>query len=75
MNKRVLRDDDIADLLGVTVKTVWNRFAMGAPMPPHYLRPGYRTRFYKPHAAIEWIKENNLNAYRKLMKREVDNDY
>ena len=68
------RDSDIARFMGITRKTVWNRFAMGAPMPPHYLKPGLRKRFYDPKAVAEWFKENNFKAYIEHFLKESTRD-
>jgi len=55
---KYLTDDDVAKILGITKKTLWNRFAEGSDMPPFIRRENSRKRIYRLSAVESWVERN-----------------
>ena len=71
---RILRDADVAELMGITVETLRNRFSMGAPMPPYFKRSNPRTRFYEREAVAEWLSEHRFKRWKEHFSGGQAND-
>lgn len=56
-----LHDEGLADLLGISVKALRNKVALGEPLPPRIQPPGMRARLWPRRAVNEWLSQFLMN--------------
>lgn len=68
MGLKFLSDEQLADLLGITVRGLRNKVLRGDPLPPHCRLPGMRIRLWPEDGVIEWIENCQVGELRGEME-------
>jgi len=50
-------DQDIAQLLGVSIRRLRNKLSAGSPLPPRIQPPGCRNRLWPREAVHAWLEQ------------------
>lgn len=61
MDENYLHDNDVAPLLGITIKALRNKVASGDPLPPYAMLPGMRVRLWPVKEVEQWILQFMTN--------------
>lgn len=62
MGRQFLSDEQLADLLGISVRGLRNKVVRGDPLPPHCRLPGLRIRLWPEDGVVEWIENYQVGA-------------
>ena len=55
-------DDEVADLLGISLGRLRNKLCAGNPLPPRIEPPGCRHRLWPCKAVHEWLKKFTVSV-------------
>lgn len=68
MGQTFLSDEQLADLLGISVQGLRNKVARGDPLPPHCRLPGMRVRLWPEQLVREWIDRHVVGGSREVAR-------
>lgn len=57
-----LRDEQVAQLLGISIGGLRNKIRNGDPLPPHCRLPGMRVRLWPVDRVGEWVSGYEVGA-------------
>lgn len=69
MGRKFLNDEQLADLLGVSVRGLRNKVVRGDPLPPYCRLPGMRVRLWPEDGVVDWIQSYQLGALQSETER------
>jgi hypothetical protein len=55
MDENYLHDNELADLLGIELRTLRNKICEGHPLPPHIEPKGMRVRLWPRRELEKWL--------------------
>ena len=70
MELKMLTDDDVASLLGISRRTLINRICLGLPHPP-FVHSGNRRRQYIASEVYRWMLNHSYGVNTKVVQKRL----
>ena len=70
-DRKYYTDNEIADMLGISLGRLRIKLSAGHPLPPRIQLPGCRNRLWACNAAHEWLEQFTIAMSRSEQVRQL----
>jgi len=68
MTRKFLKDEDVANMLGVSIDRLRAKLSSGDLLPPRVELPGCRIRLWDEEEFFDWLKQYEVRSCSDLQK-------